>query len=160
MIVETFVAIKCRVQTQQNLKRKVEVKALFFAATRKKWLCNSTCSSFLAEWWNFSSANFCPDFLAFCEGGEVARVLRLNLQLWASHKIRSDFYYSVRGVVQKRIFYGPDRKGGGVGISPLGPDRKQMWKFWSNFPFFLNSKISKLILKKSRHPDHKGGWGG
>ena len=40
-------------------------------------------------------------------------------------------------VVKKRSFYGQaDREGGGRragGVSPLVPDRKQMWKFWSNF---------------------------
>ena len=35
----------------------------------------------------------------------------------------------------KRIFYGQaDRKGGGS-TKPVGPDRKQMWKFW---PIFFN----------------------
>ena len=43
MIVDTDVAAKLRVPIQQNQKTKVEVKALFFAATRKKLLCNSTC---------------------------------------------------------------------------------------------------------------------
>ena len=38
-----------------------------------------------------------------------------------------------REVIKKRSFYGQaDRKGGG-GVSPLDPDRKQMWKFWSNW---------------------------
>ena len=39
---------------------------------------------------------------------------------------------------KKRSFYGQaDRKEGREGgVSPLGPDRKQMWKFWSNFSHY------------------------
>ena len=41
----------------------------------------------------------------------------------------------IKGSHKKRSFYSQaDRKGGGV--SPLGPDRKQMWKFWSNFSHY------------------------
>ena len=36
-----------------------------------------------------------------------------------------------------------DRKGGGAGVSHLGPDRKQMWNFWSFFPVKFDSLTQK-----------------
>ena len=46
-------------------------------------------------------------------------------------------------------------------VSPLGPDRKQMWKFWPNFPYYkmveYKSKYVNLFWKKSQRSDHKRG---
>ena len=36
-----------------------------------------------------------------------------------------------------------DRKGGGVTVSPLSPDREEMWKFWPIFPLKFDSLIPK-----------------
>ena len=49
-----------------------------------------------------------------------------------------------QSTTKKRIFYGQaDHKGGG-GVSPIGPNRKQMWEFWPIFSieiwFFVTQK--------------------
>ena len=47
----------------------------------------------------------------------------------------------VRGVVKKRIFYGQADRKGGAGVGHLGPDCKQLWKFWPIFSVEYDSAI-------------------
>ena len=53
----------------------------------------------------------------------------------------------IRQIVKERVFYGQaDRKGRRV--SPVGPDRKQMWKCWSFCHWNLILWYSKHILSQ------------
>ena len=79
----------------------------------------------------------------------VLRNKATNIAVYLMY-MRNLFDCWLRGVVETprlftvRLTVREERgREGGVGVSPLGPDRKQMWKFWSIFSL----KFDSLILK-------------
>ena len=73
-------------------------------------------------------------------------------KFWALINNKHIIVEHLKGRRKKRISYGQaDRKGGGGGVSPLGPDRKKMWKFWLIFFieiwFFDTQKTFFLIVR-------------
>ena len=87
---------------------------------------------------------------------EVSKSYSVSLWCKYVHWIESNNYdkFSLRGVVKIQIFYGrAGGKGGGGGVNPFGPDRRQIRKFWSiEIWFFDTPNKFYLIMRGEMKP--------